>query len=108
MSRQSVPDEGALISSAAYRYGMLAVILGLLAWDVHLYLSLPPGYHGDPYGNFVTVLMLLFNHLAFAFKWRRSVSIGLQIVACVWLVFGFFYVVYLGRVLYPIHMPGAS
>ncbi|MBM4024425.1 MAG: hypothetical protein FJ280_03340 [Planctomycetes bacterium] len=55
------------LSYPAYRYGMLVVILLLLAGNLRLYLSLPPGYIGDPYMNSVVVLMLFFNHLAYSF-----------------------------------------
>jgi hypothetical protein len=84
-----------------YRYGMLAYILVMSVWQIELYLTRPADYEGDPYGGFVCVLMLLFGHLAMAFKWRRGVAIALWVLTSGWIVFGFFYVFYWSHVLYP-------
>jgi hypothetical protein len=86
----------------AVRYGMLALILVLLAWNIHLFVTLTPGYSGDPYMNGVVVLMLLFNHVAYQFKWPHSATAALRILAWIWLALGLFYIFYLSRVLYPI------
>jgi hypothetical protein len=84
----------------AYQYGMLLVILGLFAWNIHFRLGLPPGYGGEPYSGFVVVLMLLFNHLAYQFKWPRYVTATLRVLAWSWIAFGFFYLFFWSRVLY--------
>jgi hypothetical protein len=86
----------------AYRYGMLALILVLLAQNIHLYLGLPPAYRGDPYGNGVVGLMLLFVHLAYWFRWPSAIAVALKFLAWGWLVFGAFYIFYLSHVLYPL------
>jgi hypothetical protein len=91
-----------------YRYGMLLFIIGLLAWLIHLDLTSPPSYYSDPYGPYIVPLMLLFIHLAYAFKWPRLVSIGLQTLAWSWIVVGLFYIFYLSRVLYPLPVWPAS
>jgi hypothetical protein len=75
-------------------YGMLALILLLLIWNVHQLLSLPPFYPYDRYGNSVVVLMLLFNHLAYQFRWPVPVTVALRLLAIGWLVFGCIYVGY--------------
>lgn len=85
-----------------YRYGMLLVIFVLCAWQIKLYLAIPIGYTGDPYGGFVGILMLLFFHLASAFKWHKRLAVILWVLFWSWLVFGFFYILYLSRVLYPL------
>jgi hypothetical protein len=72
------------------------------------YLTGPRGDGHDPYGGFIVILTLLFNSLPSVFQWRRSVAVALWILAVGWLVFGFFYICYWSRVLYPIHMPGAN
>jgi hypothetical protein len=38
--------------------------------------------------------MLLFNHLAFAFKWPARVTAALRILAFVWIAFALPFVVY--------------
>ena len=87
--------------SLVFRYGMLAFILGLLARQIKISLMFPT-YDGDPYGNYVVSLMLLFNHLVFAFKWPRRVARALWILSWSWLIFGLFYILYLSNVLYPL------
>lgn len=89
----------------AYRYGMLFVILGLFGWLIKLFLNHPPGDWDDPYRNIVGWFMLLLNHLAFFFEWRRRVGIVLYVVAIIWILFGSFYFVYLSRLLYPLPVP---
>jgi hypothetical protein len=91
-----------------YRYGMLLFIIGLLAWFIHLDLTSPPSYYSDPYGPYIVPLMLLFGHLAYAFKWPRLVSIALQTLTWSWIVFGLFYLCYSTRVLFPLPVPPAS
>jgi len=104
MNIRSIFTEPPKLSSLVYRYyryPMLIAILLLLALHIQWYVTLPPGYHYDPYRGFVVVLMLLFNHLAFLFKWPPSVTVILRILALSWTVFGLFYAFYLSRVLYP-------
>lgn len=74
-----------------YRYGMLVFILGVFALAIVIYLHTSPEDHSDPYMGFILPLMLLFNHLASAFKWRRSVAVALEILSSVWMVFGILY-----------------
>ncbi|MBP7052034.1 MAG: hypothetical protein KBE65_13550 [Phycisphaerae bacterium] len=105
MNTGSVSTQWGQTAGPIWRYGMLALILGLLAWNLHSYFSLPARYRYDSYMNLVVVLMLLFNHLAFAFKWRRSITVALWTVAWSWIVFGLFYIFYWSRVLYPINIP---
>jgi len=88
-----------------FRYGMLFLILGLCGWEIKSFFNRPTGYWGDPYGGFVGCLMLLFNHLAFFFEWRRRVGIVLYVVAVIWILFGAFYFTYLSRLLYPLPVP---
>jgi hypothetical protein len=83
------------------RYGILIVILGLLAVNLWWYFRLSPAYSGDPYTLFVGGLTGLFCHLAFSFQWRPSVTVALRVLTWSWLVFAFFYAFYLTRVLYP-------
>ena len=70
---------------AGYSYGFLAVILALILVGVFLpsqnYLS-----------RMICPLMLLFNHLAFQFRWSRPVTIALRALAYFWIVFGAIYI----------------
>jgi hypothetical protein len=102
MSIRSILMESPRPVHWAYRYGMLAVIFVLLAQSIHWLLALPPAYPYDHYGNLVVVLMLLFNHVAYLFKWPRPVAIAPRLLAWGWLAFGFFYIFYWSHVLYPI------
>ena len=86
----------------AIRYGILVVLVGLLAWEIQSYRTLPPGYPYDPYSNIIVVIMLLFNHLAYMLEWHRHVAVVLRVLSLGWLVFGLFYIFYLSKVLYPL------
>ncbi|MEN6337395.1 MAG: hypothetical protein ABFE01_24325 [Phycisphaerales bacterium] len=108
MSVGTASADWARIPGLVYRYAGLVIILGLLAWDLQWYFSLPPHYSGDPYSNLVVGLMLLFNHLTAAFKWPRPVTISLWTLDLGWLVFGLFYVCHWSRVLYPIAVVGQN
>jgi hypothetical protein len=85
----------------SFRYGMLLVCLLLVAWNVQWHLNLPRDYPYDRYSGTVVVLMLLFNHLAYQFRWPASVTLVLRLFAWVWLVFGCVYIFYGMHVLYP-------
>ncbi|MHC4596536.1 MAG: hypothetical protein ACYS19_16540, partial [Planctomycetota bacterium] len=101
MGIRSIRKEPSEAAGPVYRYGMLVFILVLFAWQIHLHLMLPPAYPYDRYGNHVCILMLLFNHLAMAFKWRRGVAVALWVLSWSWIVFGLFYILYLSHALYP-------
>jgi hypothetical protein len=66
---------------AVFRYGLLAVILALFAYDLH-----DPAPHF--FRSLIVPFMLLFNHLAFQFRWPSSIMISLRVVAIAWLIFG--------------------
>jgi hypothetical protein len=83
---------------AAFSYGMLGVILVLLAIDLQWRLSLPSAYPHDRNLNCVVVLMLLFNHLAYQFRWPPAATVGLRVLAWSWLVFGVFCIVFCLRI----------
>jgi len=80
---------------------MLVVVLLLLANYIYWRITLTPGYTHDRYGNGVVVLMLLFNHLAYQFRWSASVTIALRLWAWAWLAFGGFYIFYWSHIIYP-------
>ena len=87
--------------SFTFRYGMLVVCLLLLAFHIQWRLTLSPDYRHDRNGNGVVALMLLFNTLAYQFRWPTSVTVALRLLAWVWLAFGCFYIFYWSHILYP-------
>jgi hypothetical protein len=90
-------------NNPGFVYGFLAVIVMLLIGDIQWQLSLSPSYPYDRYGNFVLLLMLLFNHLAFQFRWPAAVTAALRLLALGWIVFGLFYICYGSRILFPLN-----
>ena len=72
----------------AYRWGMLTVVLLLLAWNINFLLNLSPAYSGERYMNLVVVLMLLFNHLAGSFRFPPTVTLAVRVLAYGWVVLG--------------------
>ena len=75
------------LRSAGWRYGFLAVVLALLIAHVFI-----PTRHY--YSGFIIPLMLLFNHLAFSFRWSPPVTIALRACAYFWIIFGSVVIVY--------------
>jgi hypothetical protein len=102
MNNRSIFDDEARAGQVlclAYRYGTLVFILALLAFAILHYLHSPPGR--DPYRGFGLPLMLLFSHLALAFKWRRPAAVALYVLSASSLVLGLFYAFCLSHVLFP-------
>lgn len=99
MNIRSIFTEPSKPLHPAYSYGMLVVILYLLVKSTRWYLALPPDWPYDRYGDFVVILMLLFLHLSYQFRWPTSVTVILRILALSWTVFGLFYIIYLFYVL---------
>jgi len=87
--------------SPLWKYGFLGVIVYLVAWEIKLLVQRPESCPGDPYSGIVVTLMLLLNHLAYFFSWRRAVTIALRVLAWVWIVFGLVYMSWLSGVLFP-------
>jgi hypothetical protein len=88
--------------SAGLRYGFLALVGALLAWNAYLLVTRRPGVPGDPYGGMIIGGMLLFNHVAFQFHLPPRVTVAARILAISWLAFGSVYIGYLGPSLYPL------
>jgi hypothetical protein len=79
--------------SSAYSYGFLAFILLLLAIDLFRLSRSSVGSLHIATGNCVVVLMLLFNHLAYQFRFSPQATVALRILAWGWVVFGLAYVI---------------
>jgi hypothetical protein len=80
--------------SPVSNYAWLAFILLLLALYIYWLNNLSPDYPGDRYLNGVVGLMLLFNRLAFQFRWPILATVLLRALAFIWLVFGFVYIAF--------------
>ena len=87
-------------SKPVFAYGFLVVLVLLLVWNIQVWWSAPTPFPYDRYGNLVVALMLLFNHLAFYFRWSPGVTFVLRVLALGWSVLGLFYVLYGSRMLY--------
>jgi hypothetical protein len=70
----------------AIRYGFLAIILAVLLIDIGTQLEFPEPYPRRNL-NLAVGLMLLFNHLAFNFRWPQAVTVALRLLAVGWLIF---------------------
>ena len=77
-------------SNYLWKYGMLALILCLLAFNVGHLLKWR-NFVYDEYGNLMVALMLLFNHIACYFTTKGWKSVVMKTVAAVWIVLGFAY-----------------
>ena len=73
------------------KYGMLGLILCLLAFNVHHILKWRD-FASDEYGNLVIALMLLFNHIAYNFTKTGWKSRVMKTVARLWIVIGLVYI----------------
>ena len=90
-STVSTPDPGVGYLKKVYCYGMLVVLLPLLAFIVHWHMTLPPDYPYDRYSSLVVPVMLLMNHLAFAFTWKKRVTSILRNLSFIVAALGAFY-----------------
>ena len=73
------------LRSAWYRYGFLAVVLVLVANGLRVDLFDAP--NSQKHEVVFTPLLLLFNHLAFSFRWSRSTTFYLRAFALLGLLF---------------------
>ena len=72
---------------AVYRHGLLALILALF-----ILAAFDSPHHF--WGSLLVPTMLLFNHLAFQFRWSQPVRIILRACLCFWMLLIFVVMVY--------------
>ncbi len=82
--RETVPN-------ALRKYGMLGLILCLLAFNIHHLLKYRDFVY-DEYGNLMIALMLLFNHIAYNFTKTGWKSRVMKTIAWMWVALGFVYI----------------
>ena len=78
--------------SPLFNYATLSFTLLLLAWFIYLRSNLAPDYAGDRYGSAVVGLTILFNLLAFRFRWPSLATLLLRALAIIWYVFATVYI----------------
>jgi hypothetical protein len=88
MLRQILDNEGASQAHAIYRWGMLAVILFLVGWNIQIEMAAVEFGWRQLGRGLVVPLMLLFNHLAFAFRWPGLLGFAKNVLAFAWLIIG--------------------
>lgn len=88
-SKEASAETG-FTSSYLWKYGFLAFILCLLAFNLFIHFKWWAfGY--DEFIVLVVVLMLLFNHVAYYLTTKGWKSVVMKTVAWVWIVLGFVY-----------------
>ncbi len=84
--KESKRSKGIISTVLSFKYGLLAIIICLLVWNVATLLKWRNfGY--DQYLNFAVALMLLFNHIAWHFTKKGRPSRVMKTVAWIWLLF---------------------
>lgn len=76
------------------KYGFLAIILCLIAFNVILLLAFQ-NFAIDQYGNLMISLMVLFNHIGFNLMKKGKKRRVMRIVAGVWTVLGCLYIIWI-------------
>jgi hypothetical protein len=88
MLRQILHNDGAKPASGLYRWGMLIIIVILIAWNIRIHFRYPSSTWHDLGQSLVCPAMLLFNHLAFAFRWPGLLGFAMNVLAFAWLIIG--------------------
>jgi hypothetical protein len=79
--------DNSFIASARFRYGFLAILLILLAWD---FWELPGQLRSGsatPYRGVFLALLLIFNHVAFFCLPQGTLRRAARVFAVAWLCF---------------------
>lgn len=92
MSIRSLLTSPSQPNHPVFVYGMLGLIGVMLFVTVRLLLAMPPSYPYARYGGLVVWLMMLFNHLAYQFRWPVPVTAVLRLLCWGWAVFGMIYI----------------
>jgi hypothetical protein len=82
-----------MLHGAGVRYGLLACIIGLIIGQAIAEYISPSQRLGGLFG-FIAPLALLFNHLAYQFRWPRAAMISLRVLAWVWIIVGTPYILF--------------
>ncbi len=94
MLRQTLRNEGASPVRAIYRWGMLTFILLLIGWAIRNEMEAVEFRWRHLGQQLVVPTMLLFNHLAFEFRWQGLLGFAMNVLAFAWLFIGGYIVLY--------------
>lgn len=83
-----------------FKWGFLALLLGLIFFHIWWRVTLPPKYPHDKTLGLIGPSMMLMNHIAFVFRWQnlrtratlRSTSFALTVAGCIYV----FWAIYAG------------
>jgi hypothetical protein len=79
----------------AFQYGMLTLILALLALNIGITIAYPFRDLSSPTISFIVCSMLLLNHLAWSFWFGPKTSPTLRIIANAWVAIGIALFIYI-------------
>lgn len=100
---QDPPErESRLWDILSFRYLLLTLILVQLGFVVYQLMHIPEHYPYDRYGNLVIGVMGLLVHLAFFYKFPRTVELTLKVLATGMICFAAYYVFHLSKVWFPL------
>ena len=88
MLRQILYNDGATPSGVFYRWGMLTLILALVGRSIQIEMAAVEFSWKHLGRGLVVPAMLLFNHLAFAFRWPGLLGFAMNVLAFAWLIIG--------------------
>jgi len=71
-----------------WKYGFLAIVLLLLAFQIWLFVAFPQSHHGRRYDGIITCSMLVLNHVAFSFWLGPRVAVVLRVFALIFALAG--------------------
>ena len=77
-----------------WKYGFLAFVLFLLAFQIWLFASFPPSHQGNRYSGIVTCSALALNHVAFWFWFGPKAALVLRLFALIFAFAGLGFVIY--------------
>lgn len=88
MLRRILYNDGASPAGAAYGWGMLVLIFLLIAWNFDIHFRYPSSTWQQLGRGLIVPLMLLFNHLASAFRWPGFLGFAMNVLSVSWVIIG--------------------
>ena len=90
----SAPPGIGPMNKPRWKYGFLAFVLFLLAFQIWWFASLSPSYQGQRYIGLVVCSTLVLNHVAFWFWFGPTAAVYLRLLALIFAFAGLGYVIY--------------
>lgn len=89
---------GKRAESKKWKYGFLIFFLALLIFQIALWIVRPLENSGN-YSGFVVSMMLVLGHLASYFKFGPVLTAFIRVLACLWIIVGFLYILLTSRII---------